>query len=51
MVKQGIKFRGKRIVCIITGTGLKDPGVPVKHVEPFPELPPDIKKIEQALGW
>jgi threonine synthase len=51
MVRQGMNFKGKRIVCIVTGTGLKDPGIPVKHVEPFPELPPDIKTIEQALGW
>lgn len=51
MVKQGMKFRGKKVVCIVTGTGLKDPGVPTKHIEPFPELPPDIRLIEQALGW
>ncbi len=51
MAKMGMKFNGKRVVCIVTGTGLKDPGVPVKHIEPFPELPPDIHKIEQALGW
>jgi threonine synthase len=51
MAQQGMKFKGKRVVCIVTGTGLKDPGIPVKHVEPFPELPPDIKEIEQALGW
>jgi threonine synthase len=51
MVRQGMTFRGKKVICIITGTGLKDPSVPVKHLEPFPELPPDIHLIEQALGW
>jgi len=51
MVKQGVSFQGKRLVCIITGTGLKDPGVPVKHVDPFPEVAPDIHLIEQTLGW
>ncbi len=51
MVRQGTNLKSKKVVCIITGTGLKDPGVPVKHVEPFPELPPDIHLIEQALGW
>jgi threonine synthase len=51
MVKKGMKFSGKKVVCIVTGNGLKDPGVPVKHVEPFPELPVDLKQIEKALGW
>ncbi len=51
MVRQGTNLKSKKVVCIITGTGLKDPGVPVKHVEPFPKLPPDIHLIEQALGW
>jgi len=51
MVKKGMKFNSKKVVCIVTGTGLKDPGVPVKHIAPFPELPPDVRLIEQALGW
>jgi threonine synthase len=51
MTKQGLKLANKRIVCIITGTGLKDPSIPTKFVEPFPELPPNLKEIERALGW
>jgi len=51
MLNKGLSLKGKRIVCIVTGNGLKDPGVPVKHVEPFPELPPEIRAIEKALGW
>jgi threonine synthase len=51
MVKQGMKFSGKKVVCIVTGNGLKDPDIPVKHVEPFPEVAPDISSIEQELGW
>lgn len=51
MVRGGMDFNSKKVVCIVTGTGLKDPSVPVKHVDPFPELPPDIRLIEQALGW
>jgi len=47
--KQGLNLTGKKVVCIITGNGLKDPDLPVKFVEPFPELPPDITAIEQAL--
>lgn len=51
MVNGGMKFNGKKVVCIVTGTGLKDPNVPARHVDPFPELPPDIRLIEQVLGW
>jgi len=51
MAQQGLKLANKRIVCIITGTGLKDPGLPATFVEPFPELPPSLKEIERALGW
>jgi threonine synthase len=51
MVKQGLNLSGKKVVCIITGTGLKDPNLPAKFAEPFPELPADIKVVEQTLGW
>ncbi len=51
MVGQGLKLSDKKVVCVVTGTGLKDPSVPVKHVEPFPELPADMQVIEKSLGW
>jgi threonine synthase len=51
MVKQGLKLSGKKVVCLITGTGLKDPDLPAKFAEPFPELSADVKIVEQALGW
>jgi threonine synthase len=51
MVKQGLNLSDKKVVCIITGTGLKDPNLPAKFAEPFPELPADIKIIERTLGW
>ena len=51
MLNKGLSLKGKRVVCIVTGNGLKDPGVPVQNVEPFPELPPEIRAIEKALGW
>ncbi len=50
LAKQGLKLANKKVVCIITGTGLKDPDLPLRFVEPFPELPPDLSTIEQALG-
>jgi threonine synthase len=51
MVGQGLKLSGKKVVCIITGTGLKDPALPAKFVEPFPELPADVSAVERNLGW
>ncbi|MDD5312667.1 MAG: threonine synthase [Dehalococcoidia bacterium] len=50
LVKQGKSFNGKKIVCIITGNGLKDPDIPTRYVEPFPELPADLDVIEKHLG-
>jgi threonine synthase len=48
--RQGGDFSQSRIVCIVTGTGLKDTETAVKGAEPFLELPPDLAKIEKALG-
>ncbi len=49
--QKGVDFSSKRIVCVITGTGLKDTEVVLKNAEPFLELPPDLAAVEQALGW
>jgi threonine synthase len=51
MVGQGLKLSGKKVVCIITGTGLKDPALPAKFAEPFLELPADVRIVERTLGW
>ena len=40
----------KRIVCVITGAGLKDPDTALKHAQPVSELPADAITIEKALG-
>ncbi len=49
--EQGISFAGKRIVCIITGNGLKDTEIVLKTPPSILELPADLKAIEKALGW
>ncbi len=51
MTSKGLNLSGKKVVCIITGSGLKDPSLPAKFAEPFPELPADIKAVGRALGW
>lgn len=48
---KGVDFSQKRVVCVITGTGLKDTEIALKNAEPFLELPADLTSIEQALGW
>jgi len=48
--KQGRDFSRSRIVCIVTGTGLKDTETAVKGAEPFLELPADLTTAEKALG-
>jgi len=50
-IGQGLDLSHAKVVCIVTGTGLKDPDVPIKNIEPFPELPADIRIIEQTLGF
>ena len=44
-------FSGKKVVCIVTGMGLKDPGVPAKYAQLPIELPADLAAVEKALGW
>ncbi len=47
----GTDFSPKRVVCVVTGTGLKDTDTALKGTEPFLELPADLLAVEQALGW
>ncbi len=49
--RTGTDFSRKRVVCIVTGTGLKDPDTALKSAQPFLELPADLVAVEQALGW
>jgi threonine synthase len=42
-------FSGQRVVCIVTGSGLKDPGVPAKHATAPLELPADLSAVEGVL--
>lgn len=48
--RSGTDFSRKRIVCIVTGTGLKDTDTALKGAEPFLELPADLAAVERALG-
>jgi len=50
VTKGGLKLKGKTVVAIITGTGLKDPDTAVRCAEPPTKLPTEIAAIEKALG-
>ncbi len=47
----GLDLSGKKVVCILTGNGLKDADIAVKDAEPFMKLPADMAEIEKALAW
>jgi len=42
-------FSDKRVVCIITGTGLKDPGMPARYARAPIELPAELAAVETTL--
>ncbi len=48
---KGMDLSQKRIVCVVTGNGLKDTETALKNAPPFLKLPADIAAVEQALGW
>lgn len=49
--RQGMDFSQKRVVCVVTGTGLKDTDIALKMAKPFLEIPADLAAVERALGW
>jgi threonine synthase len=49
--RQDLDFSGKRIVCIITGNGLKDTEIVLKNPPSIIEVPADLEAIEKSLGW
>jgi len=49
--QKGTDFSRYRIVCVVTGNGLKDTETALKDAPPFLELPADTAAVEKALGW
>ncbi|MBI4186888.1 MAG: threonine synthase [Chloroflexi bacterium] len=49
--RTGMDFSQKRVVCVVTGSGLKDVDIVLKDVEPFEEVAADLAAVERALGW
>ena len=50
LVRQGLNLSGQRVVCIITGTGLKDPDLAVSSVTAQTiEVEPVMEAVEEAV--
>ncbi|MDD3264830.1 MAG: threonine synthase [Dehalococcoidales bacterium] len=48
---EGYDFSSKRVVCIITGNGLKDADVAIKQAPAIEPIKPELSAVEKALGW
>lgn len=48
--RNNMDLRSKSVVCIITGSGLKDPDTAMKMTTELIETPPELEAVEQALG-
>jgi threonine synthase len=44
-------FSGKRVVCIVTGSGLKDPAASARYARALIELPAELAAVEEALKF
>jgi threonine synthase len=51
MTGKGLDLKDKKVVCVITGTGLKDPETAAAAPADIHRLPADLAAIEQAMGW
>jgi threonine synthase len=51
LTRKGMDLSSKKIVCVVTGNGLKDTDIVLKSPERFLELPANLSAVEQALGW
>ncbi|TAK35761.1 MAG: threonine synthase [Chloroflexota bacterium] len=49
--REGLDFSGKRVVCVLTGNGLKDPDAAIAHSPRPIEVSADPAAIREVLGW
>ena len=51
MVQNGLDLHDKKVVCIITGNGLKDPDTAMSAIRKPELVPANLAAVEQILGW
>lgn len=49
--KEGYFNKGDKVVCVLTGNGLKDPNIVVEKMEAIETMPVDIEAIEKKILW
>jgi threonine synthase len=49
--KQGMDFSGKKIVCVVTGIGLKDADIVLRDTPAFARVAPTEEAVKSVLGW
>jgi len=50
--RQNWDFYNIKVVCVVTGSGLKDPDTAVKNASSaIIEVPAELSAVEKALGW
>jgi threonine synthase len=49
LARAGHDFAGRRLVCVITGTGLKDPDTAIRNAQPPADLPAELEPLEQSI--
>ena len=49
LARQGAPLAGARVVCVITGSGLKDPDTAIQMPQSIREAPPTLAAVEQAM--
>ena len=48
---KGMDFKGKRVACVVTGSGLKDADIALKGDKSITKLPATLEAVERTLGW
>ena len=49
--RQGMDLSKNSVVCILTGSGLKDADTATRKAGPFTKLPANVEDVEKVLGW
>jgi len=49
LMEKKINLKGKRVVAVCTGHGLKDPNIITDRMEPPPLLPAKLSALEETL--
>jgi threonine synthase len=50
LASEGLDLAGKRVVCIVTGSGLKDPETAMSLPLEIHKVPADLAAVEEAMG-